>query len=109
MIEELDKRNLKEEKESYQYYIKNIWKWICMGCNEPFNSEESFYRVIFDTDKLDKKILKSKALKHLLCDNCKNKLNEGKVIFCSICEFEHEIKKIVKVDETNEEDTCSII
>ena len=109
MIEELDKRNLKEEKESYQYYIKNIWKWICMGCNEPFNSEESFNRVIFDTDKLDKKILKSKALKHLLCDNCKNKLNEGKVIFCSICEFEHEIKKIIKVDETNEEDTCSII
>ena len=32
-----------------------------------------------------------------------------KIIFCSICEFEHEIKKIVKVDETNEEDTCSII
>ena len=37
------------------------------------------------------------------------KFNEGKVIFCSICEFEHEIKKLVKVDETNEEDTCSII
>ena len=80
-----------------------------MGCYKPFNSKEKFHRVIFDTDKLDKNILKSKKeLKHLLCDSCKKKIKDAKVIFCSICEFEHQIKKIVNVDQLNEEESCSI-
>ena len=109
IIEELDKRKLKEQKELYQNYIKNMWIWICMGCYKPFNSKEKFHRVIFDTDKLDKNILKSKKeLKHLLCDSCKKKIKDAKVIFCSICEFEHQIKKIVNVDQLNEEESCSI-
>ena len=109
MIEELEKRKLKEQKEVYQDYIKIIWIWRCMNCFIPFSNNNQFYRVNFDTDKIDKKILKSKKdLKHLLCPSCHKKFKDKKVVICNICEFEHQIDKIVKVDEDNEEESCII-
>ena len=109
MIDELGKRKLKKQKEFYQDYIKLIWIWRCMICLNPFENNHMFYRVIFDTDKFDKNILKSKKdLKHLLCNTCREKLNNDKVIFCRICEFEHQVSDIVEVDAFNEEDSCII-
>ena len=118
IIQELEKRNLKDQKKMYQNYIINIWTWRCMKCFCPFKVNGTFLRILFDTDKIDKKLLKSKNdLKHLLCDDCNGKYNiyneedeiYKKNIYCDICEFEHRITKIKKVDENNEEESdCSI-
>ena len=110
MVQETDKRNLKEQKEMYQNYILNLWNWKCMICHKSFNRVDVFYRLIFETDKIDKKLLKPKSnLKHLLCGVChENTVKEQKVIFCKICDFEHKINKIKKVDENNEDEGCVI-
>ena len=111
MIKELEKRKLEDQKKIYQDYIKSVWIWRCMMCLHPFKKNYVYYRAIFDNDKIDTKLLKSKKeLKHLLCGSCRQKLNkEEKNIFCKICEIEHKVKDIVDVDDFNEEDSiCSI-
>ena len=109
MIQELDKRKLKDQKEMYQNYLNKFWNWKCMICYKNFRTRENFYRLFFDTDKIDKKLLKSKKdLKHLLCEECKDNINKNETVFCAICEFEHKIDKIKEVDENNDEDSCSI-
>ena len=110
MIQEMDKRNLNNIKEMYQDFIRNLWNWRCMLCQKTFNRVENFYRIIFETDKIDIKLLKSKDdLRHLLCGKCRiNVVKEQKVIFCKICEFEHKIKKIKEVDEFNKDEGCVI-
>ena len=110
MIQITDKRNLKEQKEMYQNYISNLWNWKCMICHKSFNQEDVFYRLIFETDNIDKKLLKPKSdLKHLLCGVChENIVKNQKVIFCKICEFEHKVNKTKKVDENNEDENCVI-
>ena len=112
MIKEMDKRKLDEEKELYQDYIINIWNWKCMLCERNFISGEIFYRAYFDTDKIDKKLLKSKKnLKHLLCGYCDENIvkhSENKLVFCNICEFEHKIVNKKDVDENNEDEGCLI-
>ena len=104
----MDKRKLDEEKELYQDYIINIWNWKCMLCEKNFISDEIFYRAYFDTDKIDKKLLKSKKnLKHLLCGYCDENIvkhSENKFEFCNICEFEHKIVNKKDVDENNEDE-----
>ena len=110
MIQEMDKRKLNNIKEMYQIFIRNLWNWRCMLCHKTFNRLENFFRVIFETDNIDIKLLKSKDdLRHLLCGSCKiNVVKEQKVIFCKICELEHKIKKIKDVDEFNKDDGCVI-
>ena len=110
MIQEMDRRKLKEQKEMYQDYIRNLWNWRCMICHRTFNRCEKFYRIIFETDKIDKKLLKSKDdLRHLLCGKCNETAVNGKnLLYCNICEFEHNIKKIKEVDDLNKDEGCVI-
>ena len=110
MVQITDKRNLKEQQEMYQNYILNLWNWRCMICHKSFNREDVFIRLIFETDKIDKKLLKPKSdLKHLLCGVCyENTVKNQKVIFCKICEFEHKVNKTNKVDENNKDESCVI-
>ena len=110
MIQEMDKRQLKDQKEMYQDFIRNFWNWRCMLCQKTFNRVERFYRIIFETDKIDIKLLKSKNdLRHLICDKCnQNVVNGQKVIFCRVCEFEHKIKKTIEVNEFNKDEGCVI-
>ena len=75
MIQEMDKKKLNDQKEMYQDFIRNLWNWRCMLCHRTFNRFQKFYRIIFETDKIDKKLLKSKDdLRHLLCGNCKQEV-----------------------------------
>ena len=112
MIQEMEKRKLDEEKELYQEYIKNMWNWRCMLCHKSFRINKKSYRFYFDTDKIDKKLLKSKKdLKHLICGDCyKENINqlEDKYIYCRICEFEHKMDKIIEVNKDNEDGGCLI-
>ena len=110
MIQEMDKRKLKVEKELYQDYLKNIWNWRCMVCFRRFRKDYYFNRIYFETDKFDKKLLETKKyFTHLVCRSClEENNNKNKIIFCSICEFEHTIKKSNEVDENNEEESCVI-
>ena len=81
-----------------------------MLCHRTFNRFQKFYRIIFETDKIDIKLLKSKDdLRHLLCGNCKQEVvKEQKIIYCRICQFDHKIIKTKEVDELNKDEGCVI-
>ena len=44
-------------------------------------------------------------LKHLLCGECFSEynINKQRKLYCNICELEHEIKKIFRVNHLNQE------
>ena len=110
MIQEMDKKKLNDQKEMYQDFIRNLWNWRCMLCHRTFNRFQKFYRIIFETDKIDIKLLKSKDdLRHLLCGKCKQEVvNDQKIIYCRICQFDHKIKKTKEVDDLNKDEGCVI-
>ena len=111
MIEEMEKRNLKEQKIIYQEYILNIWNWKCFNCTNDFRITGQFFKVYFKCPDAYKKLLNSeKDFKHLLCDDCLQKYNikNQKKIACNVCESEHEIIEFKKVNEKNEEESCKI-
>ena len=111
MINEMEKKDMKEQKKIYQEYILNIWNWRCCLCYNAFKITGGFGKIFFKSIDEFKEILNSeKDFKHLLCDECyqKNDIKNQKVFACKICELKHEIIDYKKVNEKNEEESCII-
>ena len=111
LITELMQKGMKEQIIIYQDYINNIWNWKCFLCTNDFKINENFFKLKFKCKNIDKKLLNPKTeFKHLLCEVCfyKYNLNKQKIIACNICELEHEVEDIKKVNEKNEEENCII-
>ena len=114
MINEMKKKDLKDEMKIYQEFLKNYGKWKCMICGENFNKQGKYYRLYFKDDKIDNKILKIFDSKHLICESCANmrdiKIDNGaKSIDCQFCKSKHTITNIKNVDSNNETDGDCII
>ena len=115
MMDEMDIKDMKEEKKIYEDYIFNVWNWRCCICTNNFKSKQHFGKGIFKSPPIFDKLLNSnKEFKHLLCDNCYEKnnisnINKQKTIVCNVCEFEHEIINYIKVNEKNEEEKSCLI
>ena len=111
LINELINRGMIEQIKIYQDYINNIWNWKCCLCMNNFNINEQFCKIAFKCEKIDKKLLNPKTeFKHLLCAGChhKNNINKQKIIACDICELEHQVVDLKKVNQNNEEENCII-
>ena len=111
MINEMEKKDMKEQKKIYQEYILNIWNWRCCLCYGVFKITGKFGKIFFKCIDEFKEILPSeKDFKHLLCDECyqKNDIKNQKIFACNICELKHEIIDYKKVNEKNEEESCII-
>jgi hypothetical protein len=111
MINEMEKKDMKEQKKIYQEYILNIWNWRCCLCYNAFKITGGFGKIFFKSIDEFKEILNSeKDFKHLLCDECyqKNDIKNQKIFACNICELKHEIIDYKKVNEKNEEESCII-
>ena len=111
MINEMEKKDMKEQKKIYQEYILNIWNWRCCLCYNAFKITGGFGKIFFKSIDEFKEILNSeKDFKHLLCDECyqKNDIKNQKVFACNICKLKHEIIDYKKVNEKNEEESCII-
>ena len=111
LINELINKGMVEQIKIYQDYINNIWNWKCCLCMNNFNINEQFCKIAFKCEKIDKKLLNPKTeFKHLLCAGChhKNNINKQKIIACDICELEHQVVDLKKVNQNNEEENCII-
>ena len=115
LIFEMEKLKEKSYIKVYEETIKNNWKWLCMVCRQNFNRKNKYYRLIMSDNKIDKNILKSKELKHLICQKCaiENKVDKfdngvGK-INCQFCNSEHQIEYIKKVDSDNKTESACIL
>ena len=111
MINEMEKKDMKEQKKIYQEYILNIWNWRCCLCYNAFKITGGFGKIFFKSIDEFKEILNSeKDFKHLLCDECyqKNDIKNQKIFACNICKLKHEIIDYKKVNEKNEEESCII-
>ena len=111
MINEMEKKDMKEQKKIYQEYILNIWNWRCCLCYSVFKITGKFGKIFFKCIEEFKEILPSeKDFKHLLCDECyqKNDIKNQKIFACNICKLKHEIIDYKKVNEKNEEESCII-
>ena len=112
MINEANKRGLKEQGKNYEEFIKLYCTWRCMVCRNYFNKKETFLRIIFKDDQMDKTLLKKTDCRHLICQKCayNSDIKEEKTIRCKFCNSNHIINKIKKVDENNEDGSdCLII
>ena len=106
MIEESGKKGLYIERRIYQKYLYNLWNWRCCMCKNNFEIKKEFIKVVFDCQNINRNLLIGKMeFKHLICDECFYKYEAfiGKHIFCNICELEHVIIELIKVNECNEE------
>ena len=111
MMDEMEKKNLKEQKLIYQEYILNIWNWKCFLCKSDFKISGKFVKVYFKfLDEFKKIINSEKDFKHLLCDDCYQKydIKNQKIVDCNVCKLQHEIIDYKKVNEKNEEEGCII-
>ena len=111
LINDLIDLGMIEQIKIYQDYINNIWNWKCCLCMNNFNINEQFCKIAFKCEKIDKKLLNPKTeFKHLLCAGChyKNNINKQKIIACDICELEHQVVDLKKVNQNNEEENCII-
>ena len=112
MVEEMEKKKLKEYSEKYLEFIKLNWKWKCMTCGRNFMRKDKFYRLVFIDDNIKNLIKKKFDLKHLICNSCAciNQIDKKKTIKCVFCKSEHKIKEYLDVDEKNNtESDCIII
>ena len=106
MIKEMEKKGLNDAKEVYQNYILNFWNWRCYLCKNNFEIKKDYVKAVFECQNIDKNLLNLETeFKHLICDEClyKNNAFNGKNIFCKICELNHKIISLIKVNEHNEE------
>ena len=106
MIKRLEARDLEEEKEVYQNYLLNLWSWRCCLCKDNFEPGKEFVKATFDCEDIDKNLLNKKTeFKHLICDLCFSKfsINKGINIICKICDLNHKINSLIKVNQKNEE------
>jgi len=109
MVNEMEKKGLKEQKQIYQDYILNIWNWRCCLCTNEFKITGNFGKIFFKCEDEFKNILSSeKDFKHLICVECyeKNNIKNQKIFACNTCELKHEIIDYKKVNEKNEEESC---
>ena len=112
MIDEMEKKELKNCKEKYQEFIKMYWKWKCMMCEINFTMyNKYYYRLIFSDDQIKKLTKKKFDLKHLICHQCavENHIDTAKTINCQFCKSTHNIKEYCKVDEENKDDSSCVI
>jgi hypothetical protein len=112
MIEEMNKKQLKDYSEKYLELIKLNWKWKCMMCGINFMRGSRFFRLVFSDDNIKNLIKKKIDLKHLICNNCAsyNRIDKAETIKCVFCKSEHKIKEYLNVDENNNtESDCIII
>ena len=112
MMEEMEKRKLKEYSEKYLEFIKLNWKWKCMMCGRNFMRNDKFFRLVFNDDNIRNLIKKKFDLRHLICHSCAcmNQIDKKKTIKCQFCKSEHKIKDFLNVDENNNtESDCIII
>ena len=106
MIKRLEARDLDEEKEVYQNYLLNLWNWRCCLCKDNFEPGKEFVKATFDCEDIDKNLLNKKTeFKHLMCDLCFSKfsIKKGINISCKICDLNHKINSLIKVNQKNEE------
>ena len=106
MIKEMEKRELNYQKGVYQNYLYDLWNWRCFLCRNNFENRKNYVKVVFECEDIDKKLLNQNIeFKHLLCDECLPECIDlkGKNIFCKICELNHKINSLIKVNEYNEE------
>ena len=54
MIDEMEKKKLKDYMEKYQEFIKMYWKWKCMMCGTNFTKYNKYYRLLFSDDEIKK-------------------------------------------------------
>ena len=107
MIKELEKYEFNSQKKIYQDYILNFWNLTCFLCKNNFTKKKKFGKITFKCEDIDKNLLDSKTkFEHCLCTECfyESNFNFMKIINCNICELDHEIIKLVKVNEYNEEE-----
>ena len=106
MIKEMDKYQMIDQKRFYQDYILYFWNWRCCMCKKNFVIQCYFIKIIFNCRDIDRKLLyPNMELKHLLCGECFSEynINKQRKLYCNICELEHEIKKIFRVNHLNQE------
>ena len=106
LIKETEKRKLHEQNEVFKKYLSNLMKWRCFICKNNFESKKEFIKADFDRQNVDKNLLnEKKEFKHLLCNVCLIKYDvfPGRNIFCNICESQHKIINLIKVNFYNEE------
>lgn len=112
MINEMKKKELKDEIKMYQQFLKQYCKWKCMICQKNFNIHYNYFRLFFTDDKIDKQSLNMMGNKHLICQFCARQysIDIGKDIFCFFCKSKHIIENIKEVNYNNEvESDCIII
>ena len=106
MIKEMEKNELNDQKNIYQDYIINFWNLRCFLCKNNFTKKKKFAKIIFECKEIDKNLINPKTeFTHLLCAECFNEYNINliRIINCNICELDHEIIKLIKINEYNEE------
>ena len=110
MIDKVGKMKLnKNYKEILQNLIVNNWKYKCMICRKNYEPKSAkFFILEFSDDKINIKYLPNKTeLKHLICAECKSKIEKkANVIGCIFCKSLHKIKTI---KEVGSEGNCLII
>ena len=114
MVKKLQEKKLKACKEFYQELIINYWKWKCMNCQRSYNYKEKFYIISFKDEKIDKTLLKNTTeYKHLICDECAEKLklknSKNSVIECKFCKYYHILSGYKEVKKDYADSNCIII
>ena len=106
LIKATESRKLLVQKEVFKRYLSNLMNWRCFICKNNFESKKEFIKADFDRQNVDKNLLnEKKEFKHLLCNVCLIKYDAfpGRNIFCNICESQHKIINLIKVNFYNEE------
>lgn len=88
------------EKRKYGMYLNGIrqiiidtWRKKCMVCLQKYEEELQFRTITLKDKKLTEEY-KIKEVKHLLCNECFEKIKKEKEVECLICGCGHKIKKI---------------
>ena len=103
--EDFTKNKLTEYKKSLKEVILNSWKDRCMCCLLEYNREIPFFSVILK-DKKIYEFYQIKEIKHIICQDCAQKVKNEKEIECAICNMCHIKEKIKKI--TDKDDACLI-
>ena len=98
LYEDFRARKLNDYKTSLKEIIISSWKEKCMVCLLEFNSEMNFYYVTLKDKRLTE-VYKVKEFKHILCQECFDKLGSQSEIDCVICGTTHKCIKFKKYNE----------
>ena len=88
--------------------VQNRWKWRCIKCDKCFDPFCMNYRLSLIDPKINKDFY-NKELRHLICSECFNNINDNKIknVKCIFCKSEHYIIDSKRLNyENKSEDLC---